>query len=337
MTLAGRFEDKLGMRPADVAPAIEAKVREVFVGQDATLELLLAALAARTHVLLEGPPGTAKTLLAWAVAKAVGLGFKRVQLTPDLMPSDLLGTSVWLPHEGRFDFRAGPVFTDVLLADELNRAPPKTQAALLEAMQERQVTIDGTTRPLASAFWVVATQNPLEQEGTYPLPESQLDRFGLKIDIGYPSGQEERAVLLSHRDAGDPGERLRAEQAPVVAAAVLAEWQRAATQVHVDDTIVDYVQALVRATRSQPDLQWGAGPRAGVSILRCARALALVRRRDYVIPDDVRELVVPALDHRVRLAPEAQIAGLSVRTVLGRIIAAIPVPAVHDSRAAAAT
>jgi MoxR-like ATPase len=317
------------MRPEEVAPAIERRVREVFVGHAQSVELLLAALAARAHVLIEGPPGTAKTLLAWSLARSVDLGFKRVQMTPDLMPSDLLGTSVWLPHEGRFDFRAGPLFTDVLLADELNRAPPKTQAALLEAMQERQITQDGVSRALSDGFWVVATQNPLEQEGTYPLPESELDRFSLKLTLDYPTSEEERAILEHHRDIGDPMERMRATVQPVIGRAALDAWQRHIATVHVADTVLDYVEAIVRATRHQADLSWGAGPRASVALVRCSRALALVRGRSYVVPDDVRELAEPVLAHRIRLAPEAQIAGQQVSTILERLLGSVPVPAVH--------
>jgi MoxR-like ATPase len=328
--------DKRAMRPDEVAQALERRIRSVFIGQDAVLELLLASLAARSHVLLEGPPGTAKTLLASAIAAFVGLRFARVQLTPDLMPSDLLGTSVWLPQEGRFDFRPGPVFTDVLLADELNRAPPKTQAALLEAMQERQVTYDGVTRSLGERFWVIATQNPLEQEGTYPLPESQLDRFALKVAIDYPADGDERDILTAHRDGGEPGERLRKSEGPVLTPEALAGWQQAAVGVHVADTILDYVRALVRGTRTQPDLAWGAGPRAGIALLRVGQALALVRGRTYVIPDDIRDLVYPVLAHRVRLAPEAQIAGLGLRAVISRLVAAVPVPTVHTPGASAA-
>jgi MoxR-like ATPase len=323
------------MRADEAAAALVRRVRQVFIGQDAVLELVLAALAARAHVLVEGPPGTAKTLLASAVAASVGLKFSRVQLTPDLMPSDLLGTSVWLPHEGRFDFRPGPVFTDVLLADELNRAPPKTQAALLEAMQERQVTHDGVTHALGPRFWVLATQNPLEQEGTYPLPESQLDRFALKIAIDYPADEDERDILRAHRDHGEPALRLRAAESPVLSPAELDAWQAQASKVHVDDTILAYVRAVVRGTRSQPDLAWGAGPRAGVALVRLGQALALVRGRAYVVPDDVRDLIVPVLSHRVRLAPEAQIAGLSLRTILARLLAGIPVPVTHAPAASA--
>jgi MoxR-like ATPase len=312
-----------------VAARLEARVREVYVGQPLVVELLLAALGAGAHVLLEGPPGTAKTLLAWAIAHSVGLRFRRVQLTPDLMPSDLLGTSVWLANEGRFEFRPGPLFTDVLLADELNRAPPKTQAALLEAMQEHRVTLDGDTRDLGSSFWVVATQNPFDHEGTYALPESQLDRFAMRIALDYPDAADERDVLQRHRDRGDPMEEMRALLPPAVDGALLRIWRQRVDLVHIDDGILDYIQAIVRATRRQRDLTWGAGPRAGVALLRCSRALALVRERTYVIPDDVRDLVEPALGHRVRLSPEAQIAGLTVPTILDRLVRALPVPAVH--------
>jgi MoxR-like ATPase len=277
---------------------------------------------------LEGPPGVAKTLVARTIAHAVGLGFKRVQMTPDLMPSDLLGVSVWRPHEARFEFRPGPMFTDVLLADELNRAPPKTQAALLEAMQERRVTVDGESRPLHDGFWVLATQNPLEQEGTYPLPESQLDRFSIKLSLSYPSARDELELLHRHRDRGDALAHVE-DDAPVLDQATLNAWQQRVTGVHVDDAVVDYLQKITGATRDQADLAWGAGPRAAISLLTCGRSLALVRGRHYVIPDDIRDLVLPVLGHRLRLAPEAQIAGVDIPAVVERILSGVPVPTTH--------
>jgi MoxR-like ATPase len=294
------------------------------------VELLLAALGAGSHVLLEGPPGTAKTLLAWTIAHSVGLSFKRAQLTPDLMPSDLIGTNVWLPNAGRFELRPGPLFTGVLLADELNRAPPKTQAALLEAMQERRITVDGETRELDPAFWVVATQNPLEQEGTYPLPESQLDRFGLKVSVTYPDTGSERALLRQYRDEGDALERAQHTLEPVLSRDELLGWRESIATVVVDDTVVDYIQTLVAATRNEPDLSFGAGPRAALALLACGRALANVRGRNYVVPDDIQELALPALGHRVRLAPEAQVAGITLQATLRRVLDAVPVPARHS-------
>lgn len=321
------------MQQDDLAGTLRRTVAKFVVGQDKAVELLLAALVARAHVLLEGPPGTAKTLLAAAIARCSGLRFKRVQFTPDLLPGDLVGTSVWLPGEGRFEFRHGPIFTDVLLADELNRAPPKTQAALLEAMQERQATVDGVSYSLGDEFWVLATQNPLELEGTYPLPESQLDRFALKVVLGYPSAEQERQMLLRHRDGGEPLDALRSQQAAVVSLEALRAWQRSSESVHVDDGIIDYIERVVRTTRDASELQWGAGPRAAVALLRCSRGLALVRGRSYVLPDDVVDVAGPALGHRVRLTPEAELAGVQPAQVVARVVRHAAVPSVPSGGA----
>jgi len=309
------------------AAALIDRIRDGFFGQPLTIELLLAAFGAQGHVILQGPPGTGKTLLAVTIARAAQLEFHRVQMTPDLMPSDLLGTSVWLPAEGRFDFRQGPLFTEVLLADELNRAPPKTQAALLEAMQERRITLDGKTHQLSEDFWVVATQNPLEQEGTYPLPDSQLDRFAMQIAVDHPADEAERRVLQRHRDKGDALKITEhAQRDPVLSGEQLTSWRSQIERVHLDEALIDYIHALVRATRLQPELQWGAGPRAGISLLRCSRALANIRAREYVIPDDVHDLYEPVVAHRLRLSAEAHVSGVTVGTVVQRILGAVSVP-----------
>ncbi|MEM6533492.1 MAG: MoxR family ATPase [Myxococcota bacterium] len=314
------------MNGRDVGSWIKEQVALDVVGQQDALELLVAAIASRAHVILEGAPGVAKTLVANVVARRLGLEFKRVQMTPDLMPSDLLGTNVWLPAEGRFDFRRGPVFTDVLLTDELNRAPPKTQSALLQAMQERTVSMDGQEYDLGTGFWVVATQNPLDQEGTYPLPESALDRFALRVQVGFPSAAEELEVLQRHRDQGDALERAHSEERDSLDDSSLLAFREAATRVHVSRSVLEYIQAVVRATREQRELIHGAGPRAALALLDVGRGLALIRERDYVVPDDVRDLFQPCVAHRVRLAPEAMVTGVSIDEILERIMRGVPVP-----------
>ncbi|MEL6547649.1 MAG: AAA family ATPase, partial [Myxococcota bacterium] len=276
-------------------------------------------------------PGVAKTLVASEVAHALGLGFNRVQMTPDLMPSDLLGTSVWLPNEGRFEFRPGPVFTQVLLADEINRAPPKTQAALLQAMQEHRVTLDGVEHELGEDFWVIATQNPLDQEGTYPLPESQLDRFALKVSVGFPQSPDELEVLRRHQAGGDALERRLSVERRQLDRESLRAFQKAVRAVHVSEPVLAYIHETVRLTREQSELTHGAGPRAALSLLDVCRSLALVRGRSYLIPDDVRDLYVACVGHRVKLAPEAMVTGVDVAEVLERILRGVPVPEVQSA------
>jgi MoxR-like ATPase len=325
------------MQPEEVAAAVARRIESVVIGQSAAVELLLAALGARAHVLLEGVPGTAKTLLAATIARCAGLHLERVHLTPDFDPRELLGSRVWLADEGRFQFRPGPVFGQMLLADELERAAPRAQAALLEAMQEGQVTCHGATRLLDRRFWLVATRNPFETQGVFPMPDSELDRFGLRVVLDCPSASEERSLMLAHREADDPHARLASLTEPVISPGELSLWQQHVARVHVADSVVQYMLALVRATRQQPELTLGAGPRASVWLLRCSQALALGRRRAYVLPDDVRDLVVPVLEHRLRLAPEAQIAGLTPRSVLGRLLSSITGPAVPLAVASART
>jgi len=301
---------------------VAEQVSRVVVGQEEVVRSLLAALAVGGHVLLEGPPGTAKTLLANAVARALGLEFRRVQCTPDMLPSDITGTTTL--RGGELAFRPGPVFTQLLLADEINRTPPKTQAALLEAMGEGQVTVDGETHPLPDPFVVVATQNPIEFEGTYPLPEAQLDRFLVRVDVGYPDEQEERAMLGLARRGVAPASFTDVEQ--VADASALREARATADAVRVADEVAAYVVGVVRATRELPGVELGASPRAAVHLLACARAEAALSGRDYVTPDDVGAVALAVLRHRLVLRPEAQLdrydAGAAVRTALG----AVPVP-----------
>ncbi len=306
--------------------AIRGEIAKAVIGQQATVELLLVALFARGHVLLEGPPGTAKTLLAHSFARATGLDFGRIQFTPDLMPADIIGANLFNFQTSSFTLTRGPIFTELLLADEINRTPPKTQAALLEAMQERQVTIDGESNPLGDRFMVVATQNPIEQQGVYPLPEAQLDRFLFKQTVDYPSAEEERKIVSSHgarQSAMDPAEwgvEAVADE-PAIAAA-----QAAVAGVRLVDDVIDYMSALIRGTRDVGDLEAGARPRAGAMLAAGARARAAIDGRDFVIPDDVKQLAPALLRHRVILSPAAEINGRQVEDIVTGIIETIEAP-----------
>jgi MoxR-like ATPase len=307
---------------------VGAEVRKVVVGQDDVVDLVVAALAVNGHVLLEGVPGVAKTLLANALARALGISFRRVQFTPDMLPSDLTGTMTlrWSPDSRvqELAFRAGPVFTNVLLADEINRTPPKTQAALLEAMQEAQVSVDGEAHPLPDPFLVVATQNPIEYEGTYPLPEAQLDRFLVKVDVGYPDEQAELALLrLDHRGVAP------ATLDDVVAVTDAAELRAARDEVDattVTDEVIAYIAAIVRRTRELPSVALGASPRAGVHLLAASKASARLSGRDFVTPDDVAWMARPVLRHRLLLRPEAELERYLPDEAIGAAIASVPVP-----------
>jgi MoxR-like ATPase len=301
---------------------IAREVGKVTVGQEEPLELLLAAAAVGGHVLLEGVPGVAKTLLANAFARTLALDFRRVQFTPDMLPSDLTGTMTL--QRGELAFRPGPVFTNVLLADEVNRTPPKTQAALLEAMQEQQVTIEGAPRPLPAPFLVVATQNPIEYEGTYPLPEAQLDRFLFKADVGYPSEEQELELLrLPHRGVAPAG--LDDVHAAADASA-LEEARRSVDAVAVSDEVAGYLSAIVRRTRDLPSVELGASPRAAVHLLAATRAAAVLAGRDFATPDDVARMAPPVLRHRLVLRPEAELEEYSADEAVQAALAAVPVP-----------
>jgi MoxR-like ATPase len=299
---------------------------KVVVGQRSAMESLLIALLAEGHALLEGVPGTAKTLMVRTLAATLGLSFGRIQFTPDLMPSDVVGTHVFDVASGKFHLRAGPIFTEILLADEINRAPAKTQSALLEAMQERQVSIDGEERPLSPAFTVFATQNPIEHEGTYPLPEAQLDRFLLKVEVGYPSEHEEDDILrrASLGVGSQSPEKLGV--ARVVTREELLALRSLAGEVRAEDEVRRYVRDLVRATRSSPLLVMGAGPRAGVHLLVASRFSAALDGRAFVTPDDVQNMLVPVLAHRLVLAPDAELDGLDEKQVLARVSSRVEVP-----------
>jgi MoxR-like ATPase len=310
----------------DVSGRLRGQVGRVVVGQEGVVTLLLTALLADGHVLLEGVPGTAKTLLARVFAASLSLEFARVQFTPDLMPGDVLGTNLFDFREERFVLRKGPVFTEVLLADEINRTPPKTQAALLQAMQERQVTLDGATHAMGPVFLVVATQNPIEHEGTYPLPEAQLDRFLFHVRVPYPSRDSEREMVRLHGDrtGTSPLEDLGVE--PIVAREALVAARATVRATRLAEPLVDYVVDLVRATRERPSLLCGASPRAANMLAAASRALATLEGRDYVVPDDVKRLFLPTLRHRVVLAPGAEIEGVTPEAVLRQVVEQVPAP-----------
>ncbi|MFE1609387.1 AAA family ATPase [Streptomyces albidoflavus] len=306
--------------------AVRAEIGKAVVGQDPVVTGLVIALLCRGHVLLEGVPGVAKTLLVRALAAAVELETKRVQFTPDLMPSDITGSLVLDARTSEFSFQPGPVFTNLLLADEINRTPPKTQASLLEAMEERQVTVDGTARHLPEPFLVAATQNPVEYEGTYPLPEAQLDRFLLKLNVSLPPRDDEIALLSRHARGFDPRDLSAAGLHPVAGPAQLDAARSAVAGISVSPEIAAYIVDVCRATRDSPSLSLGASPRGATALLSTARAWAWLTGRDYVIPDDVKALALPTLRHRVQLRPEAEMEGVTPNAVLTPLLARVPVP-----------
>ncbi|MET8147964.1 MoxR family ATPase [Actinoplanes sp. NPDC049668] len=310
----------------DALQRLRNEVAKAVIGQDAVVGGVVIALLCGGHVLLEGVPGVAKTLLVRALAAALDLDTKRVQFTPDLMPGDVTGSLVYDARSAAFNFRPGPIFTNLLLADEINRTPPKTQAALLEAMEERTVSTDGETRRLPEPFIVVATQNPIEYEGTYPLPEAQLDRFLLKLAVPLPQRDEELGVLRAHHNGFDPRDLKAAGVGPVATAADLAAGRAAARGVAVAEPVLEYVVDLCRATRTSPALELGASPRGTTALLAVAKARAWLSGRDYVLPDDVKAFAVPTLRHRVRLRAEAELDGVSTDSVLRTVLGAVPAP-----------
>ncbi|MET1036509.1 MAG: MoxR family ATPase [Arthrobacter sp.] len=305
---------------------VRREVAKAVVGQDSTVTGLLIALLAQGHVLLEGVPGVAKTLMVRTLSAALSLDTKRVQFTPDLMPGDITGSLVYDQNTAAFSFREGPVFTNILLADEINRTPPKTQASLLEAMEERQISVDGITRPLPEPFIVAATQNPVEYEGTYPLPEAQLDRFLLKLTMDLPAREDEIEIVRRHSGGFDPRNLRAAGVTAVASADDLADARAAVAEVTVSPEVIGYIVDIVRATRSAPSFQLGVSPRGATALLNTSRAWAWLSGRDFVSPDDVKVLTLPCLRHRVGLRPEAQMDGVGADDVLQSILATVPVP-----------
>jgi MoxR-like ATPase len=303
------------------ARALQENIARVIVGKQAAVELLLVALLSQGHVLLEDVPGLGKTTLAKSLARSLGCAFQRLQFTPDLLPSDITGVSIFNQKLGEFEFRPGPIMAQVVLADEINRAGPRTQSALLEAMEERQATVDGVTRPLPRPFLVIATQNPIELEGTFPLPEAQLDRFLLRLALGYPEGEEEREILRRFRTA-DP----LADLQPVATGEQIIAHSAICRQVHVSDAIENYILGVVRATRDNPAVALGASPRGAMALYRTSQALAAIRGRTFVSPDDVQVMIVPALAHRLMPSGQSRLRGRAVAEILRDVTAKVPVP-----------
>jgi len=311
--------------PGAAYRALAAEVAKVIRGQAGVIEQMIVTVLCKGHALLEGVPGTAKTLMVRTLARLVSANFKRIQFTPDLMPSDILGTNVFDLQQNAFRLRKGPIFTDLLLADEINRTPAKTQAALLEAMQERQVTIDGQSESLGDLFTVFATMNPIEYEGTYRLPEAQLDRFLMKIQVDYPTAEDEDRILQAY-DSGQELHDLTASIAPVLQPAALRRMREAVVRTKVEPDLLKYIREIIWATRSNEAILVGCGPRASIHLLYAAKALAPIRDRDFVTPDDIQEMAFPVLRHRIVLQPEAEVEGLTADESLRQVLKAVKVP-----------
>jgi len=309
---------------SNVVDRVKAEVSKVIIGQEEMVELLMAAMFTGGHVLVEGVPGIAKTLTSKLMAQAFHVGYSRIQFTPDLMPTDVVGTTIYNMKTSEFTFNEGPVFSNIVLIDEINRAPAKTQSALFEVMEEYQVTMDGTTYQMSSPFFVIATQNPIEQEGTYKLPEAQLDRFIFKINLQYPNLEEEKLIL--HRFKNDFKMRLKEKVNPVCSAADVKECQELIEKVHIKDELLDYIAAIIHNTRNNGDLFLGASPRASLAIMKASKAIAAMAGRDFVTPDDIQYITYPVLNHRIILTPEREMEGYGARDVVQDIIKKIEVP-----------
>jgi len=313
--------EELNVEPIrEIAQEVLSEVSRVIVGYGEILQQLFIALLVNGHVLLEGVPGLGKTVMAKTFAKTLGISFRRVQFTPDLLPSDITGTKIFDQNEGAFVLQKGPLFANIVLADEINRSAPKTQAALLEAMAERQITIEGETLPLDKPFMVVATENPVEMEGTYPLPEAQLDRFIMKVWLDYPSQEEEVDIMRRQISGESPSVTAITSGEEILAA------QKLMNMVYIDDRILKYIRDIVLKTRNHPQIALGCGPRASLVLMKCSKARAAILGRVYVTPDDVRSLIMPAMNHRILLKPEAELEGLDVKSVLKNIVEDIPIP-----------
>ncbi|HTE26679.1 AAA family ATPase [Flavitalea sp.] len=303
---------------------LKAEIGKVIVGQEEMIELLLAAILADGHVLIEGVPGVAKTLTAKLLAKTVSIDFSRIQFTPDMMPSDVIGTTVFNPKDINFQFRKGPIFSHLVLIDEINRAPAKTQAALFEVMEERQVTVDGTTYPISAPFMVLATQNPIEQEGTYHLPEAQLDRFLFKVEVSYPTAEQEFRIVSHHHRSGL--ENQLNEVGPVLSAEQITALRNQVRSIHIEDKLINFITAIVAGTRNHKSIYLGASPRASIGVLNGAKAIAAMRGRDFVTPEDIIFIVPHVLRHRIVLSPEKEMEGAQTDDVILQLIQSIEVP-----------
>ncbi len=319
------FENRIDLSEVEASIAkLKTEIRKVIVGQDHMIELLLSALLANGHVLIEGFPGLAKTLTTKILARTIDADFKRIQFTPDLMPSDVLGTSVFNFKTSEFDFKKGPIFTNIVLIDEINRAPAKTQAALFEVMEERQVSIDGTTYKMSPPFIIVATQNPIDLEGTYRLPEAQMDRFIYKIVIDYPTAPEEVQILTAYHEANNKNSLEEVQK--ILSKSDIQKHQDLVSQVRVEEKLIQYIVDVVQMTRSYRDISIGASPRASLGILAGAKALAILRGRDFVIPDDILTVIGPVLCHRITISPEKEMEGTTAGAVIGGLVKSIEIP-----------